>query len=256
MSAYGYCPECGQPGTRRERRPNGDDTCRNHHTYPSATALRERLTKMSETNETQGAEGLTRIETVTVVPSDNPKRRILFESDTEARWIYDADEADAALAKQAEEIERLRKESAGWEASYRERCQVFSDLTREEVASEKRIQELESELQDWRDGHKRVMAEDCPADEQHCGCVPGLRERIGELEGELADWRCGAAKVQAGVWPWPGPDSKREEPADPSVGRGELAAVMRASGDSVPADYWAMIKRLEQGLDARGSDGE
>lgn len=32
---YGYCPTCGSPGVTRERRPNGNDTCSNGHTYPS-----------------------------------------------------------------------------------------------------------------------------------------------------------------------------------------------------------------------------
>jgi hypothetical protein len=35
---YGLCPICGAPGVRRERRPNGNDTCENGHVYPSAQA--------------------------------------------------------------------------------------------------------------------------------------------------------------------------------------------------------------------------
>lgn len=38
IAPYGYCPECGALGKRRQRRPNGDDTCMNGHTYPSASA--------------------------------------------------------------------------------------------------------------------------------------------------------------------------------------------------------------------------
>ena len=38
QSSYGFCPECGAPGVTRERRPNGNDTCTNGHTYPSADA--------------------------------------------------------------------------------------------------------------------------------------------------------------------------------------------------------------------------
>lgn len=37
-SVYGYCPICGAPGVMRERRPNGNDTCKNRHTYPSRAA--------------------------------------------------------------------------------------------------------------------------------------------------------------------------------------------------------------------------
>lgn len=36
---YGLCPECGVPGKTRERRPNGNDTCQNGHTYPSGNAI-------------------------------------------------------------------------------------------------------------------------------------------------------------------------------------------------------------------------
>lgn len=36
---YDYCPECGAAGVKRERRPNGNDTCKNEHTYPSNTAV-------------------------------------------------------------------------------------------------------------------------------------------------------------------------------------------------------------------------
>ena len=35
---YGYCPICAAPGVSRERRPNGNDRCKNGHTYLSANA--------------------------------------------------------------------------------------------------------------------------------------------------------------------------------------------------------------------------
>jgi hypothetical protein len=35
---YGYCPICGSPGVKRERRPDGNDTCENNHVYPSRDA--------------------------------------------------------------------------------------------------------------------------------------------------------------------------------------------------------------------------
>ncbi len=38
LSPYGYCPHCGAPGIARERRPDGNDTCKNHHVYPSRVA--------------------------------------------------------------------------------------------------------------------------------------------------------------------------------------------------------------------------
>lgn len=38
---YGYCPKCGAPGKKRERRPNGNDICENGCVYPSRDALLE-----------------------------------------------------------------------------------------------------------------------------------------------------------------------------------------------------------------------
>lgn len=38
VTPYGRCPVCGEPGKDRERRPNGNDTCPNGHSYPSSTA--------------------------------------------------------------------------------------------------------------------------------------------------------------------------------------------------------------------------
>lgn len=43
MSVYGYCPRCTAQGRTRERRPNGNDTCEQGHTYPSRDALTEPL---------------------------------------------------------------------------------------------------------------------------------------------------------------------------------------------------------------------
>jgi hypothetical protein len=37
-NGLGYCPVCGCPGKAREKRPDGDDICKNNHRYPSATA--------------------------------------------------------------------------------------------------------------------------------------------------------------------------------------------------------------------------
>lgn len=38
-AVYGRCPVCGVAGKTRERRLNGNDTCINGHTYPSADAI-------------------------------------------------------------------------------------------------------------------------------------------------------------------------------------------------------------------------
>jgi hypothetical protein len=39
QSLYGFCPKCGARGKSRERRPNGNDTCENGHTYAISRAL-------------------------------------------------------------------------------------------------------------------------------------------------------------------------------------------------------------------------
>lgn len=39
VAPYSYCPQCGAVGVYRERRPNGNDRCRNGHTYLSAQAV-------------------------------------------------------------------------------------------------------------------------------------------------------------------------------------------------------------------------
>lgn len=42
---YGYCPHCKSEGKLRERRPQGNDTCREGHVYPSDKALTTREPK-------------------------------------------------------------------------------------------------------------------------------------------------------------------------------------------------------------------
>lgn len=37
---YGYCPRCGEKGSQRERRPNGNDLCVKGHSYPSKEAVK------------------------------------------------------------------------------------------------------------------------------------------------------------------------------------------------------------------------
>ena len=43
---------------------------------------------------------------------------------------------------------------------------------------------LADEVIDWREGQRRVMAENCAPDEKHCTCVPVLRKAIEELEAD------------------------------------------------------------------------
>lgn len=47
INPLGYCPTCGAPGVERERRLNGNDTCKNGHVYPSKDARKERLQDLS-----------------------------------------------------------------------------------------------------------------------------------------------------------------------------------------------------------------
>jgi len=41
-SKYGYCPICGSECKKRERRPDGNDTCIKDHIYPSSEAISEK----------------------------------------------------------------------------------------------------------------------------------------------------------------------------------------------------------------------
>lgn len=64
------------------------------------------------------------------------------------------------------------------------------------AAKEAKIAELEYQLQDWVDGHTKVVNDECAPDEKHCSCVPNLRKRIAELEA-----RAHLAAVASDGWP-------------------------------------------------------
>lgn len=38
-NAFGYCPHCDQPSISREKRPNGNDECKNGHRYPTTASI-------------------------------------------------------------------------------------------------------------------------------------------------------------------------------------------------------------------------
>lgn len=81
------------------------------------------------------------------------------------------------MSEENSRIERL--ESQLWAERY------ALDATRQIAATrQKRILELEAELQDWLDTAMQAVADGCD-DEAHCTCVPALRKRIAELETEL-----------------------------------------------------------------------
>ena len=63
---YGYCPDCGRPGVRRERRPDGNDQCQAGHTYPS------RLAQHNPPKSDKKAEGM-KIEKLLVEADENSR---------------------------------------------------------------------------------------------------------------------------------------------------------------------------------------
>ena len=46
---------------------------------------------------------------------------------------------------------------------------------------------LKNELADIKEADRKVLAEDCAADEKHCTCAPALYRRIAELEAAFDD---------------------------------------------------------------------
>ena len=64
------------------------------------------------------------------------------------------------------------------------------------VDAKRRIIQLETEINDWKDTFRIVLADECAPDERHCTCVPFLRARIAQFETEnaalkreLTEWR-------------------------------------------------------------------
>ena len=60
-----------------------------------------------------------------------------------------------------------------------------------------RIEELEEQLDDYHNTEKFVLGDDCPTDENHCGCVMILKKRIKEIEIENRDLRLDLLKIDA-----------------------------------------------------------
>jgi len=81
----------------------------------------------------------------------------------------------------ADEVERLRKQLAvrpmsdgttHWEGCWKDRGHHACSLAEND--------RLREELADIQNSERIILAEDCPTDEVHCGCVATLR---GEVEG-------------------------------------------------------------------------
>ena len=62
--------------------------------------------------------------------------------------------------------------------------EYFRNLSQEK---DERIKDLEEELDDYHNTEKFVLGEDCPTDENHCGCVVILKKRIKDLEDTFKD---------------------------------------------------------------------
>ena len=95
-----------------------------------------------------------------------------------------------------------------------ERCRLIAridgletrDARRQEIINRQaeRIDALEEDMQDRREGDKRILDDGGYPDEAHCSCVPTLRKRIAELEArvkELEYCDCGRplSKGQCGI---------------------------------------------------------
>lgn len=97
--SYGYCPNCGAPGERRERRPNGNDTCANGCVYPSKDALKTQdeyferdtqafLRKYPETCNFAGFWDVAKQENAPGWYRNLEKEVVLIQSDGNARWFH------------------------------------------------------------------------------------------------------------------------------------------------------------------------
>jgi hypothetical protein len=62
---------------------------------------------------------------------------------------------------------------------------IVSRLTAERDALKAENEKLVDTLSDWSDQYTMVISDKCPSDEQHCTCVPALREEISKLRTAL-----------------------------------------------------------------------
>jgi len=99
----------------------------------------------------------------------------------EARFVlYAADKIEALRA----ENERLKAEVERLQISEVEQiARNISEMRAIQVRAEN--ERLTKALDDYHATFERVMNEQCPTDEKHCGCVPILRAEIERLRGAL-----------------------------------------------------------------------
>jgi ssDNA-binding Zn-finger/Zn-ribbon topoisomerase 1 len=120
-SPYGKCPECGAPGVSRERRPGGNDTCANGHTYPSRDAIKAER----NTDEVEATVASPSAESSTDVPAVAAKTLV----DRSARLVADLDELVPL-----------------WERAHAARLREGRDLSPEKLAALKALAERASRL--------------------------------------------------------------------------------------------------------------
>ena len=61
----------------------------------------------------------------------------------------------------------------------------MSTYPEEFKALEQENERLKEELEDYHNTEKFVLSEDCPTDENHCGCVVILKKRIKDQNDQI-----------------------------------------------------------------------
>ena len=87
--------------------------------------------------------------------------------------------------KAKERIKELELAVKEWRQKADSELDLNAKLHTETAHQAKRIKELEEELDDYHNTEKFVLGEDCPTDENHCGCVVILKKRIKVLEAVI-----------------------------------------------------------------------
>lgn len=63
---------------------------------------------------------------------------------------------------------------------------ALTDAIRNNTVAQKELAALKERLAEYDETYRRILAEECAPDEQHCTCVPALRMRIAEAERVIA----------------------------------------------------------------------
>lgn len=87
------------------------------------------------------------------------------------------DVACLANTEKSREEQRIKPDNPYCSETYKMVC----DAVDREIALRQENAAMKEELGDIMQTHREVMDERCPTDEQHCTCVPFLREEIAAL---------------------------------------------------------------------------